>query len=284
LGAAGWRFYGITTSDDPARERHLRREFERHGVALDVHVGERAAEADGFSSPGLRGCFEGHLACLRKARRDGARVAVIAEDDVVVSRAFWRSVGSLASWLDEREWTLLHLGYLEHQSPARFDRVTSVDGPVAVGDGWELQGSHFYAVSAAGLDALIEDFERRLLPGGHRIAPDGVLNEFRRDHGLPMWLTLPNLAAQAPFVSGISPNGGRKEAILGKAPVARVLGMQRRLAQALATTIPSSIAVRRWNRRVERHRAPRRPKPWAALVVPAVEVEPLAYLGASLTG
>ena len=249
LMAKGWRFYGITTADRPERRAAMERELGRHGIVPTVHVSQRPSDAGGFESVGVRGCFESHLECLRTARAEGARVAVVAEDDVMVMSAFDRVAPAIDGWLRDRDWLMLYLGYLEDQSPLWTQPVEQVGDHVVASLGWEVQGSHFYAVHHTALDALIADFEARLEPGGHKISSDGVLNEFQRDQGSRPLLCLPNLAHQAPSVSGIAEGSSLRNRVLAVPAAAKAIGIAKRLQRERRGRQPVPEAARAWNER-----------------------------------
>jgi GR25 family glycosyltransferase involved in LPS biosynthesis len=257
LSSLGWRFYGVTTADQPRRQRYLEREFSRHGIDAAIHVAQRPTEADGFPSAGYRGCFESHLFCLRAARDDGARVAVVAEDDLMLMTEFDRRAVAIDRWLAGRTWSVLFLGYLEGQSPAWHEPVESVGPNVVAAAGWHVQGSHCYAVHRDALDAVIADFESRLVPGGHKISTDGVLSEFHRDNDMRPLLCVPNLAHQTTRLSGISP-GQRslKTRILAVPAAADAIGALKRLQRERRSRRPHSATVQEWNLRAARRSVP----------------------------
>lgn len=256
LDESGWRFYAITTSDRPERQRRLREEFARLSVDVTIHVGDRPADANGFAGIGYWGCFASHLACLEQARADGATVAVIAEDDVVVATAFARHMPQVVLQLERRLWSMAYLGYLRASSPARHTGLELVTRNLGRLEGWEIAGSHLYAVHARAFDSLIDDFQARLEPGGHRIAADGVLNEYRRDGGLETLVCLPNLGYQAPSPSGITSASGVahriRTSILRQQMAQRWVESAKRLGWDLWSSLPVQMHARAWNARVPR--------------------------------
>ncbi|MCX6521194.1 MAG: hypothetical protein NTZ21_11065 [Actinobacteria bacterium] len=212
-------------------------------------MSERPPDAGGFASMGFRGCFESHLRALRTARDEGADVAVLVEDDAVVVSRFLEMLPEIQRELDGVEWSVLLLGYLGDQSPARHFRLEQISPHLARADHWEFTGSHFVAVNGAALDALIDDFERRQLPGGHRISVDGVLNEFRHASGHPTLVCVPNLARQGPSPSGITAQAGPRARLLRHGVVQQVLLTVKRSLWDLAAMLPTSWSVRCWNLR-----------------------------------
>jgi GR25 family glycosyltransferase involved in LPS biosynthesis len=252
LHERGWRFYGLTTSDRPDRTRRLEAEFRRAAIPVDVLVTDRPSDSNGFVSAGIWGCYSAHLRYLRRAREDGAVVAVAAEDDVVLTRRLHRHLSAVVEQLAGVDWSMVYLGHLP-ESPATADGLERVTDNVARLVGWEVLGAHLYAVHAGALDALIDDFESRLADGGHRIPADGVLNEFRRDNGLDTLVCVPNLAHQAPSPSGIAiGRSGRdraKNALLRNPHVQRVAESVKRLGWDAAAAAPPAVHVQWWELR-----------------------------------
>jgi glycosyl transferase family 25 len=244
-----WKCYGLTTADRPARQAHVRAELERTTLPFDVLVSERPPDAGGFASVGFRGCFESHLRALRTARDQGADVAVLVEDDAVVVSRFLEMLPEIQRELDSIEWSVLLLGYLGDQSPARHFRLEQISPHLARADHWEFTGSHFIAVNGAAFDALIDDFARRQLPGGHRISVDGVFNEFRHASGHPTLVCVPNLSRQGPSPSGISAQAGLRARLLRHGVVQRLLLTFKRSLWDLEAMLPASWSVRCWNAR-----------------------------------
>lgn len=249
LAARGWRFYGIALRDQPQRRRRLEQEMRRLGVDVHVHLADRPPDAGGFESIGMRGCFESHLACLRTARDDGAEVAVVAEDDLMVAAAFARHAPAVERWLRDQDWSVLYLGYLEEQSPTWFEPVELVGPGVAAGEGWHTQGSHMYAVHSRALDALIANFEERQVEGGHKISPDGVISEFHRDEDIRPLFCVPNLAYQAPGQSSITSSSSLRNRILGVPTAARAIGVVKKVQRDRRGRRTPGDWVEDWNRR-----------------------------------
>lgn len=242
-----WKCYGLTTADRPGRQAHVRAELERTALAFDVLVSERPPDAGGFASVGFRGCFESHLRALRTARDEGADVAVLVEDDAVVVSRFLELLPEIQRELEGVEWSVLLLGYLGDQSPARHFPLQQITPHLARADHWEFTGSHFVAVNGAAIDALIDDFERRQLPGGHRISVDGVLNEFRKASGHDTLVCVPNLSRQGPSPSGITAQAGLRATLLHYSAVQRVLLTVKRSLWDLEAMLPAAWSVRCWN-------------------------------------
>lgn len=227
----------------------MRGELEATALPFEVLVAERPVDPAGFASIGFRGCFESHLRALRAARDEGIDVAVLVEDDVVVASRFLELLPEIQQELEGRAWSILLLGYLGDQSPARHFPLEPLGPHLARARHWELTGSHFVAINGAVLDDLIADFEQRLLPGGHRISVDGVYNEFRRDHGHETLVCVPNLARQAPSPSGTSTQIGLRSRLLRVPAIQRTMLAVKRTLWDVQAMFPSSVTVRSWNLR-----------------------------------
>jgi hypothetical protein len=246
---AVWKCYGITTLDRPDRSARLRRELGRVGLPFVVTEGQRPRDDGGFENAGTYGCFSNHLASLRLARDEGVDVAIVVEDDAVVTRSFPRSLSAIIAQLDTLDWSMLYLGFL-NSSPIRRSPLRRVTENVACCSGWEVTGSHFIAIPRAELDSVIANFEARLEPGGHRISPDGVYNEYRRDHDRDTFICLPNLARQGPSPSGITERTGLKPRLLQISWIRALAWPVKRWVWDLAALVPASYWERRWNRHV----------------------------------
>jgi glycosyl transferase, family 25 len=247
----GWKLFGITTADRPERAAHLVDELERTGLPAHLHVSTRPTDPGGFASTGVRGCFESHLACLRLARDEQVKVAVMVEDDAVVTRRIRSLLPAIEDELSDQDWTMVYLGYLGSQSPVSHRPLRPISPHIAAAEGWEVHGAHLLAFKGSALDIVIKNLEERLLPGGHRIPVDGAFNEFRRDMGEETLLCMPNLARQGPSPSGITETGGVKQRLLEAAVVRRVMfGLKRSWWDAVTFT-PSPLTYALWNSRAK---------------------------------
>lgn len=246
---SAWKCYGLTTADRPERQVHIDRELHRAALPFEVFVSHRPPDAGGFASVGARGCFESHLRALRAARDEGVGVAVLVEDDVVVASRFLELLPEIQRELEGRSWSVLLLGYLGDQSPARHFPLEPVGTYVARAQHWEFTGSHFLAVNGEVLDELIESFDRRLEPGGHRIAVDGAYNEFRESRGDATYVCVPNLGRQAPSPSGIASSTGIRTKLLSVPVVQRALLGIKRAWWDLQAMLPMEANLRAWNLR-----------------------------------
>jgi glycosyl transferase, family 25 len=245
------KLYGLTTTDRPDRARRLTRELQRTGLDFHIHRADRPAENFGFASVGLYGCFLSHLACLRQARADGVDIAIVVEDDAVIMKTANRAITDLPLQLGAVEWKVIHLGYLA-KSPAYRQSVSLVTKNIARSSGWEVVGAHFYAVRADALDSLIDNCEQRLGPNGHRIASDGVINEYLRDQRADLLVALPCLAHQAPSPSGTDFQPGWRTTILRQPIPRQLIEIAKRAWWNAQWVMGPQRAERRWNRRAQR--------------------------------
>jgi glycosyl transferase, family 25 len=246
---AGWKVFGITTEDRPERRAHLGAELARIPLPASVRVSRRPDAADGFSSPGARGCFENHLANLRQARDEGVDVALLVEDDAVVVRRVERILERVLDELAGTDWSILLAGYEGAQSPISWSTIRLITPHVAVATGWEVIGTHFIAVRGTALDHVIDYFEQRLRPEGQRISVDGIFNEFRRDHGSDTLLCVPNLARQGPSPSGITVSGTLRSRLLSAGVIRVPVLRAKRLIWDIAAYLPPRVVVAAWNLR-----------------------------------
>lgn len=244
-----WKCYGLTTADRPTRQAHLGAELERVALPFEVLVSQRPTDAGGFSSIGFRGCFESHLRAMRTALDDGVDVAIFVEDDAVIASRFLELLPEIQRELVGLDWSVLLLGYLGDQSPGRHFPIEQVSTHVARAHHWEFTGSHFVAVNSRYLGALIEHFESRLRPGGHRISVDGILNEFRHSSGHPTLLAVPNLSRQGPSPSGITTGTGVRTTLLHNDVVRRSFQIVKRALWDVEAMLPPACSFMAWNLR-----------------------------------
>ena len=107
----------------------------------------------------------GQSAAAISVGKDGAQLWTIRADGGLDATTAIKGRVSSPAWTDPIELIGPHVAVVHGRSPR----------------GAHFYGAHFYAVHERGFDSLIADFEARLLPGGHRISPDGVLIEWRFD-------------------------------------------------------------------------------------------------------
>lgn len=166
------------------------------------------AEAAGFPSAAVHGCYLSHLEILRDARARGAANVLVLEDDLQVLPQDAETLYGMAEQLMERPWGLAYFGHSAPSTPAQPPGWVSFQG--------ELRTTHFYAVHGSIFSRLIEYLEDCLKrPPGHPVGGpmeyDGALNMFRLWH--PDTVTLiaqPSLGGQRSSLSDIHPSGKRR--------------------------------------------------------------------------
>lgn len=162
------------------RRRHVTRELQRMGVAVD---GARVRFVDAirppgpgdFPSTGARGCFLSHLKVLTQAREDGVYRLLVLEDDVMFTAVMAQS-GALAQALLADDWQLAYPGHQQAPQPGRL-RWQRCSEPLVC--------AHCYAVHADALDTVITHLQACLTrppghPAGGPMHYDGALTMLRQ--------------------------------------------------------------------------------------------------------
>ena len=183
LGSAFDRVRVINLRRRTDRRAETLRELVVLGESLD---GDRLgffdaiepADAGGFPSPGVRGCYLSHLAVLEAAARDGVPAVLVMEDDV----AFVREAGDLlveaTRRLEQTDWDIAYFGHaLDRVSGA--PRWLPVTGP--------MRYAHCYAVNRRALGRLVSFLQQLLArepghPDGGPMHVDGALSTFVARH------------------------------------------------------------------------------------------------------
>ncbi|MBI5263394.1 MAG: LPS biosynthesis glycosyltransferase [Bradyrhizobium sp.] len=138
----------------------MKRELERIGWQADFFETEKPSDAAGFPSVGARGCFESHLAVLRRNR--GVDRLVVLEDDVNFARDFGHLWSEAERELERVDWSICYLG---HQLPVEKFGLILLDSSQAV------RCSHFLMFNGLSLAQIIAELEVIYSrPPGH---PDG---------------------------------------------------------------------------------------------------------------
>lgn len=220
--------------------------LDRHAHKVKFFPAVKPADAGEFSSRGVRGCFESHLAVLRAARADGLSNILILEDDFASSDALERLQTRLLAQLARSSWDVVAFG---HDLPCDTQREPALRPPHAT---YNL--AHCYAVNGSCFDALIAFLELvQSRPGGHPLGGpmhyDGALDTFRKQDATRLFLiAYPSVAGQRSSRSDITPS--RVDRIPGLrhfAGIARqVLRVSRRMlrgAQKRADTIAGTPSV-----------------------------------------
>lgn len=156
--------------------------------------------AAGFQSPGQHGCFQSHLAVLRRAHELKLPNVLVFEDDVEFVNVFPRVWVGIPEQLTRHAWSIAYFGYRSAHRDRFADRTTPHIEMQPFTR--QLDCLHAYAVNGPALAAVVEHFEQILLrppgdPRGGPMSPDAAMNVFREQH--PEMLTLiaePQLAYQ----------------------------------------------------------------------------------------
>lgn len=200
----------INLADRKDRYREIKRQLDQIGTSfeagkVEVFPAVRVAEAAGFPSPGVRGCFLSHLGVLQDARAHGVESVLVIEDDLEVRARDIPRLESVLKELPAQQWGLLHLGHILELRDAGVAKLERFDGAI--------QTAHFYAVHRDILDPLIAYLEGCLVrppgdPIGGPMHFDGALTMFRAAN--PDVVTLvaqPSLGGQRSSRSDISYRG-----------------------------------------------------------------------------
>ena len=204
------RIWIISLIERVDRRRRIERELARIGLPLtpgkiEFFDGLRSYKADGFPSPGSRGCVMSHRAVLDLAMTHGCRRMIALEDDVIFRPDFKACEAAAVAALEQAPgWGIVEFGHLTTEPVA---------GNGLVVPPREVWGTHFYATNSSAVAKLKTWFEGSLnWPAGHpdggRVSADGVLNHFRwANPDIPAFLYSPMLGKQDNSPSDIS---GRK--------------------------------------------------------------------------
>jgi glycosyl transferase, family 25 len=197
----------INLADRKDRYREVERQLEQLGTAfvadkVEVFPAVRVAGAEGFPSPGVRGCFLSHLGVLQDARARGVASVLVIEDDLEVSARDIPRLESVLKQLPAQPWGVLHLGHILELRGSGAASLQPFDGPI--------QTAHFYAIHRDILDRLIAYLEGCLVrppgdPIGGPMHFDGALTMFRAANpGVATLVAQPSLGGQRSSRSDIS--------------------------------------------------------------------------------
>jgi hypothetical protein len=148
----------------------------RNGVEFFDAI--RPADAAGFPSPAVRGCFLSHLEVLREAEVLGHESVLILEDDLSVSPLLPKFFDEVRESLDAEPWGIAYFGYTD-SNKIRIDtdrKMVRYSEPIGC--------AHFYAIHRRILPQLLdflENLQRRRPghPAGGPMHYDGALATFR---------------------------------------------------------------------------------------------------------
>jgi glycosyl transferase family 25 len=170
------------------RERHdRRREVVKELGAVGMLPGSggvefidaiRPANAAGFPTPAVRGCFLSHLEILREAKALGSESVLIIEDDLSISPLLPEIFDEVRETLDEEPWGIVYFGYSDS------DKIRLETERKMVRYTESIGCAHFYAIHRRILTRLLDFLEtvQRRSPGDPAGGPmhyDGALATFR---------------------------------------------------------------------------------------------------------
>lgn len=159
--------------------------------------------ANGFTTPGARGCFLSHIAVSNLASHRNCRRALILEDDCEFTDDFPQRQHEVAGWLSSVPWGMAYLGHIEKDngSPGLRDLAPERN----------MMLTHCYAVSGEVLPRLAAYLEAITLrppgsPEGGPMSIDGGVSWFRRANpDVQTKMVVPSLAYQRSSRSDLRP-------------------------------------------------------------------------------
>lgn len=165
----------------------------------------------GFPSAGVRGCFQSHLECLRRAQFENRRSVLVLEDDISFSSSLSRLTPSIVSQLDTVAWDFVYFGhYATGEIPNAKSNTPTADLKLIP---WTeaVSCTHFYAINSRIFGRLIASLERHSsgVEGDQNAGPmpvDGAFNIFRRNNSdVRTLIACPKLGWQRSSRSDITP-------------------------------------------------------------------------------
>ncbi len=119
-------------------------------------------ESNGFTNPGVQGCFLSHLTILEEAHHLKANNVLILEDDIQFSKHINTYGNRAIESLKEMDWDIAYFGHTLKSTPNDL-KWKAVSEP--------MQLSHFYAINGKAIGKFIHCLtEIKNRPAGH---PDG---------------------------------------------------------------------------------------------------------------
>lgn len=215
--------YLINLPERADRLRSAKRQLARAGwdigpVGVQVFPALRYAEAAGFPSAAIRGCFHSHLECLRRAQSEARPSVLVLEDDIALTSSLPRLTASIRSQLADRDWDFVNFGHSATGDILAADRNTSeISFDVWTGD---ILGTHFYAVGGRILPRLIAYLEKLASgrKGDREAGPmpvDGAYNMFRRNNpDIRCLIARPKMGWQISSRSDVTPHSLDQLALL----------------------------------------------------------------------
>jgi hypothetical protein len=183
LGSAFGRVQIINLRRRSDRRAETLRELVALGESVDGHrLGLFDAvepdDADGFPSPGVRGCYLSHLAVLEAAAGDDVSMLLVMEDDVAFVRDADDLLVEAIRQLEQTDWDIAYFGHALDRVPGA-PRWLPVTGP--------MRYAHCYAVHRRTLRRLVEFLQQVLArepghPDGGPMHVDGAFSTFVARH------------------------------------------------------------------------------------------------------
>lgn len=218
--------YVISLASRQDRRARVAAEFTTLGIdmaeaGVSWFDGLRFDDAAGFPNIGVRGCFNSHLALLRRCAENGRKM-LIMEDDVHFNHGAGETWDAALTASDD--WDIFYFGYTSPATLGGGAKVRTYDGPTI--------GGHFYGISpsfAADMVAFMDACMTRA-PGdplGGPMYRDGAFNHYREMVGTVRTLVpVPSLAGQFSSRSDLA----RSHRLYDRLPVLEpVMNLARRL-------------------------------------------------------
>ncbi len=209
--------YLINLPERGDRLRSTKKQFVRVGweigaSSIRIFSALRFADPAGFPNASIRGCFQSHLECLRRALAAGCRSVLVLEDDIALSVSLPRLTPSALMRLNALDWDFVYFGHYgtgeiplarrnTDESELRFEVYTG-----------EILTTHFYAVNGRILRKLIAHLDKIASgrAGDQATGPmpiDGAYNIFRRNNpDVRCVIVHPKLGWQSSSRSDITPH------------------------------------------------------------------------------
>jgi glycosyl transferase family 25 len=213
------RTYLVNLPERVDRLKLVRRQLARAGWEIGptgVHIfpARRFAQAAGFPSAPIRGCFHSHLECLRAACADACRSVLILEDDVALSPSLPRLTPSIKQRLEIGDWDFVYFAYggISTDTAGRDTTARQLKFAEWIDETDALSTTAFYAVNGRILPRLIDHLEKisNGRAGDREAGPmpvDGAYNVFRRNNpDVRCLIADPKLGWQSSSRSDISPH------------------------------------------------------------------------------
>ena len=199
------------------RRQEITKELDRIDLPIDgthvaFHLAEKPIDADGFPTPGTRGCFESHHAIISRAAADDIGSLLIIEDDLDFNREPNEQLIRACDALACLDWHIFYgatsLEGAKHESPVMILKQHEELVTCAM-IGWKGPAVQH---CARYLDAI------RGRPPGHPdggpMHVDGAYSRFRKDRSIATAVANPPLGYQRSSATDIHA-GSRIDAIIG---------------------------------------------------------------------